>query len=150
MAVSLSPAGLARLPNSPKADPLTGVGPLFGMAQCHTFTFYFLRRFAEIRKSNVNLETMPRRKIHLPLTEQGAELGIVCSGDPIFTGDGTIDIDLVCGRCHRTLFLALDRDGVFAEYEKHGIPLTSHGRKLPLVAICDCGAVNRVWPIVID
>jgi hypothetical protein len=93
-----------------------------------------------------------RRKIHLPLTEMGEEVGLCVNenGDPIMAGDGSIDEDLVCGLCHRTLFLALNREGVFSQLEKDGWPTTSHGRRLPLLAVCDCGAFNRLWPIPID
>ena len=93
-----------------------------------------------------------RRKTHLPLTEMTDEdIGLECAGDPIYSGDATGDEDLVCGRCHRTLFLALSRDGVFAAIAKSGLPSADRrGRRYPLVAICDCEAVNRVWPPVLD
>lgn len=91
-----------------------------------------------------------RRKIHLQLTEQGDyDLGLVCEGDPIYCGDGSHDEDLVCGRCHRTLFLALSRSDVFAFIAKN-FGSKPFRRPFPLVAECDCGATNRVWPVFTD
>jgi hypothetical protein len=92
----------------------------------------------------------PRRKIHLQLTEEGDEDVVFgCDGTPIFSG--TADEDLICGRCHRTLFLALSRNDLFALIAKTFPPAAKTavtGRPFPLVAICDCGAVNRVWPVI--
>lgn len=92
----------------------------------------------------------PRRKTPLELSEfHDADVGAFqCVDGPILSGDGTIAEDLVCGFCHRTLFLALSRDGVFAEIGRRlGRPATdAHGRREPLLAVCDCGKVNRVWP----
>lgn len=89
-----------------------------------------------------------RRKTHLQITERNeGEVEIQCVGGPILSGDGSINEDLVCGRCHRTLFLALSREAVFAEFARGGLPFTDrHGRRHPFAAKCDCGAVNRVWP----
>jgi hypothetical protein len=93
-----------------------------------------------------------RQKTHLQITEFGEEeVGLSCDGGPILSGDGSISEDLVCGQCHRTLFLALSREAVFTELAKGGMPFTDrHGRRHPFVATCDCGAVNRVWPPPID
>jgi len=91
-----------------------------------------------------------RRKIHLPLTEmENEDIGFECpESGPILSGDGTADEDLVCGRCERTLFLALTRDDLYEALVK-GFALTkTRGRRFPLVAICDCGAINRVWPLI--
>lgn len=94
----------------------------------------------------------PRRKTHLQITEfEEEDVGFEYDGSPILSGDGSIGEDLVCGRCHLTLFLALSREAVFSELAKGGVPFTDrHGRRRPLTAICDCGAVNRVWPPPID
>jgi hypothetical protein len=95
----------------------------------------------------------PRRKIHLPLTEAYEDdLGFECTGTPIFFG--TANEDLVCGRCHRTLFLGFTRDDLFAAIAKMRSPNAPRtavsDRRPPLIAICDCGAINRVWPIIPD
>lgn len=95
----------------------------------------------------------PRRKTRLPLTEIGEEdIGFVCEGTPIFSG--TADEDLLCGRCHRTLFLAFTRDDLFAELQKlrpaNAKRTAVSNRRHPIVAECDCGAINRVWPVIPD
>jgi len=93
----------------------------------------------------------PRRKTHLPLTEwYDDDIGLECTGTPIFSG--TADEDLLCGRCHRTLFLAFTRDDLFDAITKMSPPGTPRtavsNRRSAIVAVCDCGALNRVWPII--
>jgi hypothetical protein len=92
----------------------------------------------------------PRRKTHLPLMDELEEdyIGIEYEGHPI--ASGTENEDLICGRCHTTLFLGLSRNGIFEYLAKESPPKrprAGHARQqFPLAAICDCGAVNRVWP----
>ncbi len=95
----------------------------------------------------------PRRKVHLPLTEPGEfDIGFSSAEDdtgPIASGNE--DTDLLCGRCHKTLFLALTIEGFFAKLAE-GLPTKASnraaaGRRHPAVAVCnECGARNRLWP----
>ena len=96
----------------------------------------------------------PRRKTHLKLTMFSEEdTGLVCTDGPIFSGKAETDEDLLCGRCHRTLFLAMTRQDVCVELRR-GMPTRLNPalaqRNFPLVAECDCGAINRVWPPPLD
>lgn len=93
----------------------------------------------------------PRRQTPLQLTAQEPEDTVFeCTGGPIFSGDGSLPDDLVCGRCHRTLFLALSVDGLFDLLAGVGRFTDPHGRRKPLLAQCDCGVLNRVWPPPVD
>jgi hypothetical protein len=49
---------------------------------------------------------MARRKIQLEVIEPDEDtFALACDGHAILSGDGTINEDLVCGRCQRTLFM---------------------------------------------
>jgi hypothetical protein len=91
---------------------------------------------------------MARRKIQLEVIVPDEDtFALACDGHAILSGDGTINEDLVCGRCQRTLFMALSREDVFPALAREGLDFRDrHGRRHPIVACCDCGAYNLVWP----
>jgi hypothetical protein len=92
--------------------------------------------------------TMARRRTHLQVIKPDENtFALSCDGHAILSGDGEINEDLVCGRCHRTLFMALSREDVFTAIARKGLDFRDrHGRRHPMVAHCDCGAFNLVWP----
>jgi hypothetical protein len=95
---------------------------------------------------------MARRKTHLAVIEgpEEDEIEFVCDGNPI--SSGTENEDLLCGRCHRTLFLGFSREGLLDAITKDLGPTRTAAdkRRYPLAVQCDCGAHNRVWPVFTD
>jgi hypothetical protein len=91
---------------------------------------------------------MGRRKTALEIIEPDEDtVALSYDGHAILSGDGTINEDLICGRCHLTLFMALSRDDVYHALARKGLDFRDrHGRRHPIVAQCDCGAYNYVWP----
>lgn len=91
---------------------------------------------------------MARRKTRLEVIEPDeSTFALSSDGHAILSGDGTINEDLVCGRCHRTLFMALSREDVLTALAREGLDFhDQHDRRHPMVAHCDCGAYNLVWP----
>jgi hypothetical protein len=103
-----------------------------------------------------------RRKVRLTLTpEMGDEDTDLLRPEegPYLSGDG--DTDLLCGRCDQTLVRGIGREDVCGVYMRlinamrvaQGLGIYNSGtavenRPFPLVAHCDCGAINRVWPII--
>jgi hypothetical protein len=95
----------------------------------------------------------PRKKSRLQLVDEPGDedLQLVASDEGPFCS-GEEPEDLICGRCDRTLFLGLSRDGVIATVWSASLDPHSRtaafGRPFPLVIDCDCGAINRVWPVI--
>lgn len=97
-----------------------------------------------------------RRKIRCELADEiGQEdtcFDISDGEGPFLSGDGPED--LLCGRCDRTILLGLSRqDACTKLVTDHGANRHLAGtaaalRPFPLVVECDCGAQNRLWPIV--
>lgn len=71
---------------------------------------------------------------------------------PLLTGEEKASV--VCGRCERTLLLGVSREGACAAIrDNYGAwpgakGTAAENRPFPLVIECDCGAMNRIWPVI--
>lgn len=65
---------------------------------------------------------------------------------------GSAPESLICGRCERTLFLGFSRESLVATVlamPRHPKARTAAAKRpFPFVIVCDCGAINRCWPII--
>lgn len=72
-------------------------------------------------------------------------------GWPLLSGSDADD--LICYRCEQTLLLGLTRENACRAaleewdlFENDGTAAAL--RPFPFVILCDCGAYNRVWPLI--
>ena len=83
---------------------------------------------------------------------QSVDLAIQYIDGPLFSGSD--DENVACGRCDRTLLLGVARENAWTAVRTvMGIPdphagTAAAGRPHPVFIECDCGAMNRIWPIV--
>lgn len=94
-----------------------------------------------------------RRKTRGQIVEDaGDEAVFGVDEGPLLSGDENENV--LCGRCDRTLLLGVARENAWrALRSTMGLADPHAGtaaadRPYPVYVECDCGATNRIWPII--